>query len=60
MALTKHPEHIGRSFGVGKVMHNVQRGVGAIMAAKGIYDSAKSIYTTGKTIAPIVSSLAAL
>ena len=51
-----------RSFGshVAGAVELAQRGVGAVMAAKGLYDTAKNIYTIGRTVAPVISSLALL
>ena len=59
MALARPPQH-SRSFGMKQMVDYAQRGVGAIMAAKGVYDTARNIYTIGKAAAPIVASSLAL
>lgn len=61
MAAPTHASH-DRSFGekVAGAVEMAQRGVGAVMAAKGLYESAKNVYTLGRTVAPYLSSLAIL
>ena len=46
-----------RSFG-GTLSRWVQRGLGAVAAAKGIYDTAKTIYSVGQAIAPYAGAAA--
>ena len=46
-----------RSFG-GTTGRWVQRGLGAVAAAKGIYDTAKTIYSVGQAIAPYAGAAA--
>jgi hypothetical protein len=46
-----------RSFG-GTLTRWVQRGLGAVAAAKGIYDTAKTIYSVGQAIAPYAGAAA--
>jgi len=45
-----------RSFG-GQVQHAVQRGLGWVSTAKGMYEIGKGLYTAGRFIAPIVAGL---
>lgn len=59
MALARHPQHT-RTFGLKQVVDYAQRGVGAIMAARSVYDTARNIYTLGKAAAPIITSSLAL
>jgi len=49
-----------RSFGgvASSVGHWVQRGLGVVAAAKGIYDTAKTIYSVGQAIAPYAGAAA--
>ena len=51
-----------RSFGerATGVVQMAQRGVGAVMAVKGAYDTAKSLYTLGQAAAPYLSALSIL
>ena len=51
-----------RSFGekAAGVAKMAQRGVGAAMAIKGAYDTAKSLYTLGQAAAPYLSALSIL
>jgi len=46
-----------RSFG-GTLTRWVQRGLGAVAAAKGIYDTAKTLYSVGQAIAPYAGAAA--
>ena len=57
-----HQTSHSRGFGekVAGAINIAQRGVGAVMAAKGLYDTARNVYTLGKAAAPIISSLALL
>ena len=46
-----------RNFG-GTLTRWVQRGLGAVAAAKGIYDTAKTLYSVGQAIAPYAGAAA--
>ena len=48
----------GRSFGegVGRVAHYVQRGVHGIMAAKGAWDTARTLYGMAEAAAPYITA----
>ena len=52
----------GRSFGegVGRVAHYVQRGVHGVMAAKGAWDTARTLYGLASAAAPYVAAAAML
>jgi len=45
-----------RSLG-GQVQNAVERGLGWVATAKGMYDVGRGIYEAGKVIAPVVASL---
>ena len=58
MALSQNEGTRHRSLGdgVGRVAHFVQRGVGGIMAAKGAWDTARTIYGLASAAAPYVAA----
>ena len=53
----RRPKSADRSFG-GTVSRWVQRGLGAVAAAKGIYDMARTIYSVSQAIAPYAGAAA--
>ena len=57
MAFSQHGK-TGRPFGLGasRALHHVQRGVGGIMAAKGAWDTARTIYGLASAAAPYVAA----
>ena len=59
MALSPNEGSRSRSFGdgVGKVAHYVQRGVHGVLAAKGAWDTARTIYGIASAAAPYVAAL---
>ena len=59
MALSPNEGSRGRSFGdgVGRVAHYVQRGVRGVLAAKGAWDTARTIYGIASAAAPYVAAL---
>ena len=59
MALSpNHGTTTGRSFGegVGRVAHYVQRGIQGVMAAKGAWDTARTLYGIGSAAAPYIAA----
>ena len=58
MALSQNKGTRSRSLGdgVGRVAHFVQREVGGIMAAKGAWDTARTIYGLASAAAPYVAA----
>ncbi len=59
MALSPNKGSRGRSLGdgVGRVAHYVQRGVHGVLAAKGAWDTARTIYGIASAAAPYVAAL---
>ena len=55
--MNRRQKTVDRSFG-GTLSRWVQRGLGAMAAAKGIYDTAKTIYSVGQAIAPYAGAVA--
>ena len=55
--MNRRQKSVVRSFG-GTLTRWVQRGLGAVAAAKGIYDTAKTIYSVGQAIAPYAGAAA--
>ena len=55
--MNRRQKSVDRSFG-GTVSRWVQRGLGAVAAAKRIYDTAKTIYSVGQAIAPYAGAAA--
>ena len=59
MALSpNHSTTTGRSFGkgVGRVAHYIQRGVQGVMAAKGAWDTARTLYGMASAAAPYIAA----
>ena len=59
MALSPNEGSRSRSFGegVGRVAHYVQRGVHGVLAAKGAWDTARTIYGIASAAAPYIAAL---
>jgi len=55
--MNRRQKTVDRGFG-GTLTRWVQRGLGAVAAAKGIYDTAKTIYSVGQAIAPYAGAAA--
>ena len=55
--MNRRQRSVDRSFG-GTLTQWVQRGLGAVAAAKGIYDTAKTLYSLGQAVAPYAGAAA--
>ena len=55
--MNRRQRSVDRSFG-GTLTRWVQRGLGAIAAAKGIYDTAKTIYSVGQVVGQAIAPCA--